>query len=341
MKKRKLGILIALLILTVAFASVTTTLVLTGTLSIGADRSSFEADVVFTDNVTVLGGEYSLSNGNKTLEFKTGHLNMLESETTLSFEIRNNSRQYDANATIECSPVDQAYEEYVTVDVNPVDSFTLDALETESGTIKVKLIRSITGDASEIPFACTITAEALERDSLQKDASRFESSSNTNDIGSEVCIEEECFNIIDSTDTTLTMISKYNINKDNYRQSSLASGVPYQDRTEEIMGEYLTYLQDITRVKDTSSIQATLLTKNQLISTYGCEKELDGENEIVSCANSTNSTWLVTNQEYYLLANENDSIYESLDPNGIVVSSNNGGVRPIITIAKTLLKETN
>lgn len=341
MKKRKLGILIALLILTVAFASVTTTLVLTGTLSIGADRSSFEADVVFTDNVTVLGGEYSLSNGNKTLEFKTGHLNMLESETTLSFEIRNNSRQYDANATIECSPVDQAYEDYVSVDVNPVDSFTLDALETESGTIKVKLIRSITGDASEIPFECTITAEALERDSLQKDASRFESSSNTDEIGSEVCIEEECFNVISSTDTTLTMISKYNVNKDNYRQSTLASGVVYQDKVEDILREYTSYLQDITRVKDTSSIQSTLLSKDNLLSTYGCMEVNDGENDVVSCANSTNAGWLVTNQEYYLLANDTDSIYESVDPNGIIVNSNNGGVRPVITIAKTLLKETN
>ena len=65
MKKAKIGTIITLLIITVAFASVTTTLVLTGTLSIGTDRSSFEADVAFTDSVTILGGEYSLSQGNK------------------------------------------------------------------------------------------------------------------------------------------------------------------------------------------------------------------------------------------------------------------------------------
>ncbi len=337
MKSRKIGILMTLLIITVAFASVTTTLVLTGTLSIGTDRSSFEADVAFTDSVTILGGEYSLGKGNKTLEFKTAHLNMLESETTLSFEVRNNSRQYDAKASIECSPVDPAYEAYVSVDVNPVSSFTLDALETQSGTIKVKLIRSITGDAAEIPFECKITAEAVERESLQKDPSRFVANDANLAKGSEVCLEDECFQVISSDDSTVSMISKYNVNKDTYRQSTLASGVVYEDKVEEIMDNYLAYLKDLTRSKADDSIQLSLLTKESLTATYGCVNT-DG---VISCIDSSNVSWLVTNHEYYLQANETEHIYESIDINGSVVNSNNGGVRPIVTISKTLLKQAD
>ncbi len=340
MKTKKLGIIIALLILTVAFASVTTTLVLTGTLTIGSDRSTFDADVVFTDSITVIGGEYSLSNGNKTLEFKTGHLNMLESETTLSFEIRNNSRQYDASAVVECSPVDPVYGDYVTVDVNPASSFTLEALEGQSGTIKVKLIRSITGDASEIPFQCTVTAEAMERDSLQKEASRFVTT-NASEIGSEVCIEEECFNIIASDDSTVSMLAKYNVNRDNYRQSTLASGVVYDEKATEIMDGYLAHLLDITRARDTSSIQISLLSKESLTSTYGCTSSTEGDASVISCVSSPYASWFLTGQEFYLQANEADSTYESVDINGVVVNSNNGGIRPVITVSKTLLQETS
>lgn len=337
MRTRKIGIIITLLIITVAFASVTTTLILTGTLTIGTDKSSFEADVAFTDSVTIIGGEYSLSSGNKTLEFKTNHLNMLESETTLSFEVRNNSRQYDANAFIECSPVDPAYEEYVSVDVNPVSSFTLDALETQSGTIKVKLIRSITGDAAEIPFECKITAEAVERNSLQTDPSRFDAKDKNLAVGSEICLEEECFKVIGSDDKTITMITNYNVNRDSYQQSSLASGVSYDEKADEILNNYVSYLQSLTRVKDLTSIQATLLTKESLTSKYGCQVDEQG----ISCASSPNASWLVTNHEYYLLASEEDNIFESIDTNGLVVNSNNGGIRPVVTISKTLLKQAD
>lgn len=337
MKKAKIGTIITLLIITVAFASVTTTLVLTGTLSIGTDRSSFEADVAFTDSVTILGGEYSLSQGNKTLEFKTDHLNMLESETVLSFEVRNNSRQYDAKATVECTPVDPAYEEYVSVDVTPISSFTLNALETQSGTIKVKLTRSITGDAAEIPFECKITAEAVERDSLQTDPSRFVASDKNLAIGSEVCLEEECFKVIGSDESTVSMLANYNVNKDTYTQTSLASGVVYSEKVNEVLDNYLAYLKELTRAKTDTSIQATLLTKDSLKDTYGCTSEESGLN----CASSTNASWLVTNHEYYLLANEDATIFESVDTNGLVVNSNNGGVRPVITISKTLLKQTD
>lgn len=339
MKKRKLGILIALLVLTVAFASVTTTLVLTGTLTIGSDRAGFEADVVFTDSVTILGGEYTLSDDNKTLEFKTAHLNMLESETTLSFEIRNNSRQYDASAVVECSPVDAVYNDYVSVEVNPIGKFNLGALDSQGGTIKVKLTRSITGEGSEIPFECKITAEGMERDSLQKDASRFEGT-NIDTVGSEVCIEEECFNVVASTDTTVSMIAKYNLNRDNYTQSTLAAGVVYEDKAEEMLEGYLNHLLNITRVKDTSSISLSLLTKDSLTSNYGCAMNNDGETPVLSCVNSPNAEWLLTNQEFYLQPGD-DSKYESIDTNGVVVNSNNGGIRPIVTISKTLLKETN
>lgn len=337
MKTRKIGIIVTLLILTVAFASVTTTLVLTGTLSIGTDRSSFDADVAFTDSVTILGGEYSLSQGNKTLEFKTAHLNMLETETSLSFEVRNNSRQYDAKATIECTPIDPVYEDYVSVDVTPVSSFSLEALETQSGTIKVKLIRSITGDAAEIPFECKIVAEAVERNSLQTDPSRFIANDSSLAIGSEVCLEEECFKIIDNAENSLTMIANYNVNKDTYVQTSLASGVVYDEKAEEILNNYVSYLNSLTRAKSDTSIQATLLSKDSLTNTYGCISDENG----LSCVESSHASWIVTNHEYYLLASPDDTTYESIDENGLVVNSNNGGIRPIITVSKTLLKQTD
>lgn len=174
-RRVKIGIMVALLVLAVGFAAITTTLIINGTLSIGPDSEGFDQDVIFTKASSV-GNAYITDNG-KTIQF-SADLQDIGQEVDLKFEITNKNRQYDAEGTIECGFVDEdnALNGYITITPSP-DSFSIEASRKKTGHVTVRMIRSYIGsednsddddpvNAGEIEFKCTIKLEAGERDSL-------------------------------------------------------------------------------------------------------------------------------------------------------------------------------
>ena len=106
MRKRKYIILISILFLTIGFATITTTLIFNVMLRIGTDNSDFDRNVIFTRAETDSGGSSTISSDGKSIAFTSKELKDLYETFVLDFDLTNNSRQYEAEATIECSKVD-------------------------------------------------------------------------------------------------------------------------------------------------------------------------------------------------------------------------------------------
>lgn len=107
-KNKKTGIIIAILLLAVGFAAVSTTLYINGTAKIVPDDSNFEENVVFLDGedssvtypyMETNGGtgstDVEVSADGKTLTFTTQVLKNIGDSATVYFKIHNGS-QYDA-----------------------------------------------------------------------------------------------------------------------------------------------------------------------------------------------------------------------------------------------------
>ncbi len=166
--KNKKVILILVLILTIGFASVSTTLVLNGVIGISNKKDDFK--VIFTN--AKLDGvekkEFIDSTTKQTLTYETNKLTTLNETTTLEYEVANTSRLYDASVSITCNIVDDAgnaiTSEYVSMEYTP-NNMIVEAGKTKTGSITTKLIKGSTEDKS-IKVKCTLNASATERDSL-------------------------------------------------------------------------------------------------------------------------------------------------------------------------------
>lgn len=178
-KSTKLGIVIAVLLLAIGFAAVTTTLYINGTAKIVP--GTFDGDVVFktaemdTDETQAgmqdTGTTAVISEDGKEITFTTQTFNTIGDYAVLHYTIENKS-QYDAVlGNISCEALEgheTNYSTYLTVTPSTnLDGTTL-ASKTTSGdaTVKVEMKRSFVGEENEtsrtISYKCTITATAAE-----------------------------------------------------------------------------------------------------------------------------------------------------------------------------------
>lgn len=187
MKKRNLFFLI--LILVIGFASVSTTLILNGTLNIGFNNTDF--DVVFTeasifmnisDNTQEL-QSYSLENSGllqdntlpiesngKSFSFTTDLISETGRTTYVDYTIKNKSTNYDSTVTINCG-VDEsanALLEYISIEQSLTSPFNLASGEEKRGSITIALTKPYTGNDEEIAYKCILVASPVERDTLGK-----------------------------------------------------------------------------------------------------------------------------------------------------------------------------
>lgn len=177
MKKRnsmKTGIIVAVLLLTVGFAAVTTTLIINGTINIVPDTQDFEEKVIFkTATVDPTSGTATIASDGKSITFTTHELKSIDETSTLTYTIENGS-QYGAKiGDLTCTSEDTAYTTYVEVTAGNALSGTTLAKGTTSGedTVVVKLKRSYAGAegvetgkdvAKTISFTCTMNVDAVE-----------------------------------------------------------------------------------------------------------------------------------------------------------------------------------
>ncbi len=159
MKKSKIVVFLVIL-LVIGFASVSTTLFIALKTRIGTNSSDF--DVVFTsamiDDLVV--SNQVISEDMKTINYTGNKLVDIDSSTTLTFTVLNNSTQYDADVEINC---DYPSSDKYMVEVNP-QSFFLKAGKSLDGTVKVTLNKALLEDET-ISLKCMLNAQAGERDS--------------------------------------------------------------------------------------------------------------------------------------------------------------------------------
>ncbi len=166
MKKRNIMILVFMLV--IGFASITSTLVINGTLNLGFNTTSFDADVIFTRAETPY-GKASIGETKKEITFETEKLENVSETATLEFDVTNKSRNYNASVTINCGLTEEfrSYSEYVRIDTNLESPFELVSSETKTGQVTVEMIKAFNEELTkDIQFECKLIATPKERDTL-------------------------------------------------------------------------------------------------------------------------------------------------------------------------------
>lgn len=186
-KTAKTGIIVAILLLAVGFAAISTTLVINGTAKIKPDEEDFKNNVIFTAvdvdaTSKAAGATATVSEDGKTITFTTQEMDTIGAASVLTYKIKNSS-QYDATigeivckapqagatVTTEEKENSDALDKYITLTpTKNLNGVTIAAGETstQSDTVTVSQKRSFVGDETNttktITFECSIVASAAE-----------------------------------------------------------------------------------------------------------------------------------------------------------------------------------
>jgi len=163
MKRRKFLVYVAIVLMTVGFAAVSTTLYLNGQISVVANVRDY--DVYFSKTLENGHENNTLIKDKTHIEFN-GELANIDETYELKYTVTNGSKNYDASVAMSCT----GGNEYLRVE-NAFDiTKELKAQESREGTLTIKVIKSTT-ETVTANIACEIKAGAVERTSLGGGAS--------------------------------------------------------------------------------------------------------------------------------------------------------------------------
>ncbi len=185
-KSVKAGIVIALLLLVVGFAAVSTTLNFNGTVQVKGNATEFDQNLRFVGDddeakhATIVGSmpekegsTVTVSKNGKTLTFTTPILNTVDETATVSYWVENRG-QYDAKfGTITCTAKADNETLLDYIEITPSTNYkdlvlaagtTSNPTQTaEPATIAVKLKKTYASEEqANITVTCKLTAEAVE-----------------------------------------------------------------------------------------------------------------------------------------------------------------------------------
>ena len=165
--------MVAILLLAVGFAAISTTLIINGNANIGENTDDFS--VIFTAASLDGTDVYSnvISQDKKTITFETSDLKTLNQTSVLNYEVTNNSANYDAEVQVNCKVKDNAEAKYTSIK-NELEGNATKVLAKESlnGTLTVTLNKTATEEVKE-EYVCTLEFNAVERDTLGVDSISF------------------------------------------------------------------------------------------------------------------------------------------------------------------------
>lgn len=155
---KKKCIYIALSIMIIGLATMTTTLFING----GVKIASLEEDFEIYFSSAILDGvdktNMFVNEDKQHITFETNKLKRVGDTSTLEFEVTNNSTQYDAHVDISCN---SDIEEYVTLTTSE-NSLDIVAQTRKTGSIFVTLIKG-TDKFIDGTIICSLNATAKER----------------------------------------------------------------------------------------------------------------------------------------------------------------------------------
>ena len=172
--KKRASIVVAILLLAVGFAAVSTTLIINGNAKIGENTDDFS--VIFTaatlDGTDVYANV--ISQDKKTITFETSDLKTLNQTSVLNYEVTNNSANYDAEVQVNCKVKDNVEAKYTNIK-NELENNATKVLSENSvnGTLTVTLNKTAIEEVRE-EYVCELTFNAVERDTVGVQLTQFE-----------------------------------------------------------------------------------------------------------------------------------------------------------------------
>ena len=164
--KKKSMLIIAILLMSIGFAAISTTLIINGNAKVSENNEDFS--VIFTAASIDGNDVYStaVDETKKTITFTTSELKTLNQTSVLTYEVTNNSSNYDANVTVTCVPKEGTTAKYTSIK-NKLenDATVVKAKETLNGTLTVTLDKVATESVTE-EYTCKLEFNAVERDAL-------------------------------------------------------------------------------------------------------------------------------------------------------------------------------
>ena len=175
--KKKSMLIIAILLMSIGFAAISTTLVINGNAKVSENNEDFS--VIFTA-ASIDGKDVyttAVDDTKKIITFTTSELKTLNQASILTYEVTNNSSNYDANVTVSCVPKTGTTAKYTSIK-NKLDNDAtiVKAKETLNGTLTVTLDKTSTEEVSE-EYTCKLEFSAVERDTLGKEIPAFQKDS--------------------------------------------------------------------------------------------------------------------------------------------------------------------
>ena len=164
--KKKSMLIVAILLMSIGFAAISTTLVINGNANVSENNEDFS--VIFTAASIDGNDVYStaVDETKKTITFTTSELKTLNQTSVLTYEVTNNSSNYDANVSVTCVPKDGTTAKYTSIK-NKLDNdaTVVKAKESVNGTLTITLDKISTEEVSE-EYTCKLEFNAVERDTL-------------------------------------------------------------------------------------------------------------------------------------------------------------------------------
>ena len=171
--KKKSMLIIAILLMSIGFAAISTTLIINGNAKVSENNEDFS--VIFT-KATLDGKDvYStvVDDTKKIITFETSELKTLNQTSVLNYEVTNNSSNYDAEVTVTCVPKEGTQAKYTSIK-NKLenDATVVKAKSSVNGTLTITLDKTSTESVTE-EYTCKLEFTATERDELGKELPTF------------------------------------------------------------------------------------------------------------------------------------------------------------------------
>ena len=164
--KRRSAIVIAILVMSIGFAAVSTTLIINGSAKVSENTDDFS--VIFTSASLDGTDVYAsiIDDTKKIINFNTKDLKNVGDTSILNYEVTNNSANYDAEVSVNCKVKENTTAKYTSIKNEIENNATVIKAKTSlNGTLTVTLNKTATEEVRE-NYVCELTFNAVEKDEL-------------------------------------------------------------------------------------------------------------------------------------------------------------------------------
>ena len=148
--KKKSMLIVAILLMSIGFAAISTTLIINGNANVSENNEDFS--VIFTAASIDGKDVYStaVDETKKTITFTTSELKTLNQTSILAYEVTNNSSNYDADVSVTCVPKTGITAKYTSIK-NKLDNdvTVVKAKGSLNGTLTITLDKTSTESVTE------------------------------------------------------------------------------------------------------------------------------------------------------------------------------------------------